>query len=265
MDIRGSVFVITGAGSGIGEAVARYAAAEGAAVMAGDLSGEAVQRVVAEISAAGGKAEGLVVDVTNDESVSAFMDRAVSAFGGINAVVPCAGIIKDSLMINIDKDSGKVKKVMDSAAFRAVIEVNLVGSFITLREAARRMVDGGWRGVLFTVSSVNKAGQIGQINYSSSKAAVAVWPRILTGEFHMKGVSGIRCVGIAPGYVGTAMVRGMNQDALAAIVGDVHIGRLIEPEEIAQCICSVVENEAIDGTCLEITGGLTFGPRSIAR
>ncbi|HUW40483.1 MAG TPA: SDR family NAD(P)-dependent oxidoreductase [Rectinemataceae bacterium] len=265
MEIKDSVFVVTGAGSGIGEAVAKHFASRGAAVALGDLSVDSVNRVVAEIEEAGGRALGAEVDVTKDESVSALMDRTVSAFGRINGVVPCAGIIKDSLLVNIDKESGHVKKAMESSAFRAVIEVNLVGSFITIREAARRMVDGGWKGVLFTISSVNKAGQIGQLNYSSSKAALAVWPRIIAGELHMKGVSGIRCVGIAPGYVGTAMVKGMNQDALAAIVGDVHIGRLIEPEEIALCIGSVVENEAIDGTCLEITGGLTFGPRSIAR
>lgn len=265
MEIKDSVFVVTGAGSGIGEAVARYVASKGAAVVAGDLATGPLRKVVDEIRESGGRAEAVEVDVTNDESVSALMDQAIRAFGKINAVVPCAGIIKDSLLINVDRETGKVKKVMDSSAFRAVIEVNLVGSFITIREAARRMVDGGWKGVLFTISSVNKAGQIGQINYSSSKAALAVWPRILAGEFHMKGISGIRCVGIAPGYVGTAMVKGMNQEALASIVDDVHIGRLIEPEEIAHCIGSVVENEAIDGTCLEITGGLTFGSRSIAR
>jgi 3-oxoacyl-[acyl-carrier protein] reductase len=175
------------------------------------------------------------------------------------------GIIRDGVMINTDRETGKVKRVMETDQFRAVVEVNLVGSFITLREAARRMVDNNWRGVLFTISSVNKVGQVGQINYSSTKAAVAIWPRILAGEFQMKGIKGIRVVSVAPGYVGTPMVRGMNQDALNEILKDVHIGRLIEPEEIARAIAMVVENEAFDGTCLEITGGVTYGARSIAK
>ena len=118
---------------------------------------------------------------------------------------------------------------------------------------------------LFTISSVNKVGQAGQMNYSATKAAVGMWPKLLAGEFHMKKISGIRVVGIAPGYVGTPMLTNMNQDALAAILKDVHIGRLIEPREIADLMMFVVNNEAIDGTTIEITGGVTFGPRQIAK
>jgi 3-oxoacyl-[acyl-carrier protein] reductase len=180
----------------------------------------------------------------------------VSKFGQLNVCVACAGIIRDGLMLNVDKETGKVKKAMTTDQFKAVIDVNLVGCFITLREAALRMVNGGYRGVLIPISSVNKAGQTGQLNYSSAKAALALWPKILVGEFQMRGIRNIRCVAIAPGYVGTPMVKGMNQEALAGILKGVHIGRLIEPDEIASAIAYCVENEAIDATCLEITGGL---------
>ncbi|OQB95105.1 MAG: Short-chain reductase protein NovJ [Spirochaetes bacterium ADurb.Bin110] len=259
------VAVITGGASGIGEAVAKYLASHGAKIIIADVVQESIERVVKEIQAAGGAAAGLKTDVTKDAEVAGLMDFAILKFGAINVVVPCAGIIRDAVMINIDKETGKVKRVMETDQFRSVIEVNLIGSFITLREAARRMVDHKWQGVLFTISSVNKAGQVGQINYASTKAAVAVWPRILVGEFQMKGIKGIRAMSIAPGYVGTPMVKGMNQDALADIIKDIHIGRLVEPEEIAQAIAMIIENEAFDGTCLEITGGVTYGARSIAK
>jgi len=265
MQVKESVVVITGGANGIGEAVAKYLASEGACVVIGDIAEKEVGRVASEIAAAGGRAEGRKVDVTKDEEVASLMDAAISAFGRINAVVPCAGIIRDGLVINTDRETGKVKKVMDTAQFRSVIEVNLVGSFITLREAAARMVDGGWQGVLFTISSVNRVGQVGQINYSSSKAAVGMWPRIFAGEFHMRNIRNIRTVGIAPGYVETPLLKGMNQDALTAILSDVHIARLVRPEEIAHAIAFVMQNEAIDGTTLEITGGVTYGPRSIAK
>ncbi len=265
MDIKDKVLVVTGGGSGIGETVARELAAKGAKVFIGDINQTAIDKVVADIKAAGGSAAGTTVDVHNEEQVKALFAKAAETFGSVNIVVPCAGIIRDGLMINTDKETGKVRKTMPLADFESVININLTGTFLTLREAAAIMVDNGWEGVLFTISSVNKIGQVGQMNYSATKAAVGMWPKLLSGEFHMKNISGIRVVGIAPGYVGTPMLTGMNQDALAAILKDVHIGRLIEPREIADLMMYVVNNEAIDGTTIEITGGVTFGPRQIAK
>lgn len=259
MELKGAVAVVTGGGSGIGQAVAMDLAKDGVKLVLGDMNQENLDKTVAEIKAAGGEAIGVVCNVTNDDDVAKLMDSAVSTFGQINITVPCAGIIKDGLMISTDKETGKVKKVMSTDQFRAVIEVNLVGTFITIREAAKRMVDGGWDSVLFTISSVNKVGAPGQINYSSTKSAVAMWPKLLVGEFQMKKIKNIRVVGIAPGYVGTPMVKGMNQSALEKILGGVHIGRLIEPEEIAGLIKYVSVNGAIDGTTIEITGGVITG------
>lgn len=118
------------------------------------------------------------------------------------------------------------------------------------------MVNGGWEGLLVPISSVNKAGQLGQLNYSSPKVADAFMPNIIIDEFLMRGIKNIRCVGIAPGYTATPMLTGMNQDALKTILEDVHIGRLVEPDEIAAMIGHCVENGALNATTIEITGGL---------
>lgn len=265
MDIKGKVLVVTGGGSGIGEAVAKEISKKGARVFIGDINQKSIDRVVAEIRTAGGEADGCTVNVFDEKQVEAFMKKAAETFGSINIIVPCAGIIRDGLMINTDRETGKVKKKMSLEQFQSVIDINLSGTFLTLREAASIMIDNGWEGVMFTISSVNKIGQVGQLNYSATKAAVGMWPKMLAGEFHMKKISGIRVVGIAPGYVGTPMLTGMNQDALDAILKDVHIGRLIAPEEIAKLMLHVVDNEALDGTTIEITGGVTFGPRQIAK
>ena len=126
------------------------------------------------------------------------------------------------------------------------------------------MVNGGWEGLLVPVSSVNKVGQVGQLNYSSAKVADALLPKIVIGEFLLRGIKNIRCVGVAPGYTATPMLTGMNQEALKAILADVHLGRLIAPEEIAALIAHCVENEALNATTLEVTGGLCY-PGGIAK
>jgi 3-oxoacyl-[acyl-carrier protein] reductase len=259
MEINSSVAVVTGGASGIGAAVGRYFASRGARVVLGDIDGNGAEGVARHIHAAGGDAVACTVDVTDESAVAACMDLAVSRYGAINVVVPCAGIIRDGLFLSPDRESGKVTRFMSTGDFRAVVDVNLVGTFITLREAAVRMVNNRWGGVLFTISSVQKAGGVGQLNYSSTKAALAMWPKVLVGEFAMRGVTGIRVNSIAPGYVGTSMVRNMDQKALDRIVSNVHIGRLIEPEEIARTIGMITENDAIDGSTVEVTGGLISG------
>ena len=258
MEMKHKVAVITGGGSGLGEAIARDLAQAGAKVVIGDVMEEQIARVVEEIRKAGGEAEGIMANVTAEEDVARLMDTAIERFGSLNIVIANAGIIRDGLLINTDRESGKVKKVMSLEDFKAVIEVNLVGAFLTLREGARRMVDHDYPGVLIAISSINKTGQAGQLNYSSTKAAVALWPKILTGEFHMRGIRNIRVASISPGYAATNILKNMNPKALDDILKDVHQQRLVEPAEIAAAVRFIVENEAVDGTDIEVTGGVCY-------
>jgi len=142
--------------------------------------------------------------------------------------------------------------------WQQVIDVNLTGTFLTVRDSVEAMVNGGWEGIICLMSSINKEGQVGQLNYSATKAAVALMPKILVGEFMIRKIRNIRVVAIAPGYVNTAILQGMNQEALAAILKDVHSGRLVEPGQIAACIMHCIENDAINATTIEVTGGLTY-------
>ncbi len=176
MEIKGSVFVITGAASGIGEASARAFIKEGAKVVMGDMNEEALKLVADSISS------DLVaykkLDVTNEADVKEFMDFAKQQFGKINVVLACAGIIRDSFLVSPDKETGKVKKFITIDQWSQVINVNLTGVFLTLREAVISMVDNNWEGVLIPISSINKAGELGQLNYASTKASIALWPKI---------------------------------------------------------------------------------------
>lgn len=264
MNIQGSVALITGAGKGIGEAIAKLFAQQGAKVAVIDMVQQDIDRVVADIKAAGGEAIGIQANVTSEAETARFIQGTLEAFGQLNIAVACAGIIRDGTMLSLDKDTGKVSKKLGLDKWQPVIDIDLTGTFLTLRDAAEAMVNGGWEGLLVPISSVNKVGQIGQLNYASAKAAVAMMPKMIVGEFLMRGIRHVRCVGIAPGYTATPMLTGMNQAALHAILEDVHIDRLIEPNEIADLIAHCVSNEAINATTIEITGGLCY-PHGIAK
>jgi len=264
VDVKGSVVVITGGGTGIGAAVAKNLAADGAKIARAGRRIERLEQTVKEIKEAGGEAIAVKTDVTKEEDQSQLMDKAIETFGSLDVVLANAGSFADSLMINTDKSTGKVKSVMTTEQFKSVVDTNLIGTFLTLREAARRMVDSGKEGLLLITSSINSTGQIGQLNYSSTKVALTLWPKILVGEFHLKHLP-IRVVGISPGYTATEILKGMNETALAVILKDVHVGHLVEPEELAGTIKHVITNDSIDGTTIEVTGGLVYGPRARAK
>jgi len=256
MNIKDKVVVITGGASGIGAAVAIELAKLGAKIVLADMNEEGLNEKVAEIKNNGGEVIGIQTNVTNEEEVVKLMDTAIEKFGAINIVIPSAGIFRDAFMVNPDRETGKVFRSMSTSQFMDVINVNLLGTFLTLREASIRMIDNKCEGVLFTISSINKEGQLGQLNYSSTKASVALWPKILSGEFHAKKINGIRVVGIAPGYVETPILLGMKPEVLDSIIKDITIGRLVKTKEIVGAIVFAVNNEAITGTTLEITGGV---------
>jgi 3-oxoacyl-[acyl-carrier protein] reductase len=256
MQVKNSVIVITGAASGIGEAAAIGLAKAGAKIVLGDMNGEKLNIVKQTILDNGGQADAALVNVTDESSVQSFMDFAIEKFGSINVTLACAGIIRDSFMITPDRETGKVKKYMTTEQWEQVMDVNLTGVFLTLREAAVRMVDNKWEGVLIPISSINKAGELGQLNYSSAKAAIALWPKILAGEFHARGIKNIRIAAIAPGYAETPMLLAIKPEILQGIINEIPTGRLVKTDEIVKTIVFIMENESVHGTTLEVSGGI---------
>jgi 3-oxoacyl-[acyl-carrier protein] reductase len=204
----------------------------------------------------------VVCNVTSEEDSAKLADAAIARFGKINLVAPFAGIIKDGMMLSPDKETGKVTKKMPLDQFKTVIDINLTGVFLTVRECAERMINNNCKGLICLISSTGSLGTAGQINYASTKAAMSVMPKVITAEFFRRGMAGkIRCVAVAPGYVGTAMVKGMDQKALDKILSDVPIGRLIEPAEVASLVGELYRNEAMTGDVYFIHGGLRLGSK----
>lgn len=262
LEIKGAVAVITGAAGGIGEELAKYWVRQGGKVVLGDVSAESLSRVEGEVKALGGEVATSVCDVTQEADCARLADTAIDRFGQINLVAPCAGIIKDGLLLAPDRETGKVARKMSLGQFQSVLDINLTGVFLTVRECAERMINHRCRGLICLFSSTGSLGTAGQINYSSSKAAMSVMPKVITAEFFRRGLADkIRCVAIAPGYVATPMVKGMNQAALDKILAEVPIGRLVDPVEVASLIGELYRNEAIAGETFFIHGGLRLGSR----
>lgn len=259
LDINGAVAIITGGSGGIGMALARTWLASGGRAVIADIAEGALAAARQQL---GEGVETFVCDVTKEEDNAALAAFAIKKMGAINLVAPFAGIIKDGMMVSPDRETGKVTRKMPLADFRQVIDINLTGVFLTVRECAEQMINNRCTGLICLVSSTGSLGTAGQINYASSKAAMSVMPKVITAELFRRGLADrIRCVAVAPGYVGTEMVRNMNQKALDKILADVPIGRLIEPDEVAALVCDIYRNEALAGETFFIHGGLRLGSK----
>ncbi len=259
LEIKDAVAVITGGASGIGLEMARYWLQNGGKVVIGDVAEAALEEAAKELS---GDVATVVCNVTSEEDCARLADAAIERFGKINLVAPFAGIIKDGLTVSTSRETGKVNRKMSLEQFQMVIDINLTGVFLTVRECVERMINNDCKGLVCLVSSTGSMGTAGQINYSSTKAAMSVMPKVLTAEFFRRNLSDrLRCVAVAPGYVGTAMVKSMPQKVLDKIVDQVPIGRLIEPEEVAAFVGDIYRSEAIAGDVFFIHGGLRLGSK----
>jgi len=145
LKIKDSVAVITGGSGGIGKALAKYWVSKGGKVVLADIAVEALESAKKEMEALGGQAVTVICNVTKEEDCAKLADTAIKTFGKINLVAPFAGIIKDGLMIATDRETGKVKGKMALENFQAVIDINLTGVFLTIRECSERMINNNCR------------------------------------------------------------------------------------------------------------------------
>jgi 3-oxoacyl-[acyl-carrier protein] reductase len=262
LKIRDAVAVITGGAGGIGKALAENWGQNGGKIVLADVAPEPLEQTRRELAALGCHIVTVLCDTTKESDCSRLAETAIAEFGGIHLVAPFAGVIRDGLMLAIDRQTGKVKGKMSLDDFKTVVDINLTGVFLTVRECVERMINYGCRGLVCLASSTGSMGTAGQLNYSSSKAAMSVFPKVITAELFRRGYADrIRCVAVAPGYVGTPMVKRMNQAALDKIIQDVPIGRLIEPAEVASLVMELYRNEALAGDVIFIHGGLRLGSR----
>jgi len=253
MQIKNSVFLVTGGASGLGAATAQMAAANGAKVVIADLQAEAGEKLAKEI---GGKY--CKCDVTSEADGKAAVAAAVQAFGGLHVLINCAGIGV------AERTVGK-EAPHDLARFTKVITINLIGTFNMIRLGADAMAKAGpnaagERGVIINTASVAAYdGQIGQAAYSASKGGVVGMPLPIARDLSRNG---IRVVTIAPGLFLTPMLQGLPKEAQESLGKQVPFpARLGKPEEYAQLARSIVENEMLNGETIRLDGAIRMAPK----
>lgn len=262
LSVKDSVAVITGGSGGIGRSLAEFWLKEGGKVVIADVQEEALRAAEAELRTISGDVASFSCNVTKEEDCTRLAKFAIEKFGAINLVAPFAGITGDAMMIKTDRETGKVTGKMSLELFQKVIDINLTGVFLTVRECVEQMINHNCKGLICLVSSTGSLGTAGQINYSSSKAAMSVFPKVLTAEFFRRKLADkIRCMAIAPGYVGTPMVKNIDEKIIGKIIDQVPIGRLIEPEEVTSLVAELYRNEAMAGDTVFIHGGLRLGSK----
>ena len=251
MDVAGKTFVVTGAARGLGLAITQSLASQNANVMMADMDEAALNEALASLPKNSGKQAVIVANVTNEADVKNLFDAAESELGPISGLVNNAGILRDGMLVKV-KD-GKVVDRMSLDVWQSVIDVNLTGVFLCGREAAERMIVSGEKGVIVNISSISRAGNVGQSNYASAKAGVVALTTTWAKELARYG---IRSAAIAPGVFETEMVASMKPEARERFVQMIPAKRTGAVEELADAVNFIVKNDYYTGRVLELDGGL---------
>ena len=251
MDLNSKVIVITGGAQGLGLATALRLSPKQPHIALIDTNTETLAAAKQLIENAGATVSSWICNVTQEDEVDQTFNQIAAQTGRLDALVNNAGITRDSLFLKV-KD-GVVEKRMSLGQWQQVIDVNLTGTFLCGRAAATEMVKAGNGGCIINISSISRHGNMGQTNYTATKAGVAAMAVTWSKELARQG---IRCAAIAPGYSGTEMVLTMKSEALEKIAAGIPAKRLGQPDEIAKTVEFILENDYVNGRVIEVDGGL---------
>ena len=253
MRLQGKVALITGGAAGIGKATALRFIEEGAQVVFCDVNQQAGEAALQEL---GPNAAFYRLDVTNRQSVQAWVDEVVARFGRIDILVNNAGVLRDGLLVKMAE--GELVKQMPEADFDLVIAVNLKGVFNCTQAVAPVMIRQKGGVILNATSVVGLYGNLGQTNYVATKAAVIGMTKVWAREL---GRYGIRVNAVAPGFTATEMVMQMPEKVLEGMKGRTPLGRMATPLDIANAYLFLASDEAgfISGAVLSVDGGIVVG------
>jgi 3-oxoacyl-[acyl-carrier protein] reductase len=238
------VSIVTGASQGIGESIASDFAREGALVVLVDVQKDKLDAVAGAIAAAGGRAEAHAADVTRFDQAAAVVEAVLKAHGRIDHLINNAGIARDNLLMRMKEEE-----------WDAVLAVNLKGAFNFSKAVIRGMLNARSGRIVNLASVVGLMGNVGQANYSASKAGLIGLTKSLAREV---GSRGITVNAVAPGYIDTAMTAGLPEEVKAAFLGAIPLKRFGAPADVARAVRFLCSDDAayITGQVLNVNGGM---------
>ena len=246
MHLKDKVAIVTGAGKGIGAAIAKALALHGAKVALVDINIDDLKARKAEIQQAGGTAEMVSCNVASEEDVQKDVDTIIKLWGKVDILVNNAGITKDNLIMR-----------MTAEDWDKVLAVNLKGAFLFTKAVIRPMMKEKY-GKIVNISSVaGLMGNIAQANYSASKAGLIGLTKSTAKEM---GGKGIRCNAVAPGFIETDMTKNLSEKVVESFMSSIPLGYAGKPEDVAQIVlflCSP-ESDYITGEVIRVDGGIAM-------
>lgn len=244
MRLKDNTAFITGAGQGIGRAIALRMAKEGAHIGAADINIEKAEATAEEIKAFGVKSIAIKLDVSKSDEVTSAFDKLIKEFGRLDILVNNAGVTKDALVLRMKEED-----------WDFVLNVNLKGVFLCSKEAIKIMTKQQYGKIISISSVVAFTGNPGQVNYTASKAGIVGLTKTMAKEYAMRG---IRANAVAPGFIQTAMTDALPEKVKEDMKRFIPLGCFGLPEDIADAVIFLASKEAdyITGQVIHVNGGM---------